>query len=340
MTLAPMSARAFMTMLLHGAKIADVVRTAFHLGILARLDEGPIDLRALAAPIRARPLRLYKFLDVLESAGLVRREEPTEKIEDARYVSVTPLHAAAESVFGDASIERDRERWSCAAIQGHLEETLRGDRSIPHDDFAWPPRGDQVAAFEASMAAGVAPIVETFTRHAKVILGEKNGGSVRMLDVGGGDGALAVPLLRAREDLRVDVFNLPEVEPLVRRRQAGERLGFVGGDFLRAPLPRGYDVLAFVRVFHDWPPDVAASLLGKAFDALPRGGRVIVCEEFRSPDRLAVQLFWTYFLIGVDACVSRLREIEWYESRLFSSGFVDVRPLTGAAFDLVVATRP
>ena len=80
-------------------------------------------------------------------------------------------------------------------------------------------------------------------------------------------------------------------------------------------MPRGYDVLSFIRVLHDWPADVARLLPRKPHEALAPGGRIVICEEFRTRDRLAVQLFWTYFLIGVDACVSRLREVEWYTGR-------------------------
>ena len=38
---------------------------------------------------------------------------------------------------------------------------------MPREDFAWPPEGDQVASFEASMAAGIAPIAETFALHGQ-----------------------------------------------------------------------------------------------------------------------------------------------------------------------------
>jgi SAM-dependent methyltransferase len=114
--------------------------------------------------------------------------------------------------------------------------------------------------------------------------------------------------------------------------------GTVAGDFLAGPLPEGYDVLSFVRVLHDWPADVARALLEKARSALPPGGRLVICEEFRTRDRLAVQFFWTYFLVGVDACTSRLREVEWYTAALGALGFVDIRVIPGA-FDVVVATR-
>ncbi len=120
---------------------------------------------------------------------------------------------------------------------------------------------------------------------------------------------------------------------------AGGRLGFVSGDFLREELPRDYDVLSFVRVLHDWPNDVASMLIRKAFDALPPGGRVIVCEELRDGERLAIQFFWSYFLIGLDTCVSRLREGAYYVEALEKAGFVECRVVPGP-FDVVVATRP
>lgn len=130
----------------------------------------------------------------------------------------------------------------------------------------------------------------------------------------------------------------PLVEERARAAGLADRLGFVGGDFLNGPLTEGYDVLSFVRVLHDWPADVARMLLEKAKNALPPGGRLVICEEFRTRDRLAVQFFWTYFLIGVDACTSRLREVEWYTEALAALGFADIRVIPGA-FDVVVATR-
>ena len=108
---------------------------------------------------------------------------------------------------------------------------------------------------------------------------------------------------------------------------------------MREDFPAGYDVLSFVRVLHDWPNDVATMLMRKAFQALPPGGRVIISEELRDGERLAVQFFWSYFLIGLDNCVSRLRESDFYVQALEEAGFVDCRVLAGP-FDIVTATRP
>jgi SAM-dependent methyltransferase len=208
------------------------------------------------------------------------------------------------------------------------------------DDFAWPPKTDaQTADFERSMAAGLGPVIETLRRHADRLWSDRR----RLLDVGGGDGTLAAHVLDTAPALRADVFNLPAVAPLVAATRVDrghpDRLGFVGGDFLAGPLPTGYDAMAFVRVLHDWPNDVARRLVEQAYAALEPGGLLLVAEEFRTPDRLAVQFFWSYFLIGVDSCVSRLREVEFYTGLLTEVGFTRVAVLPGG-WELVTAYKP
>jgi len=331
-----MNARSLLALLFHAEKALDLVQTARDLGLLAPLDAGPVTLRDLAVATNARPLRLYKFLDGLESLGLVERRQASDDLLDAEYVSTEPLAPAVEGVLGAGSIERDRDRYPWREIHGRLGEVLAGGLDAR---FPWPPETEEdVRGFERSMTAGCGPIIEALV----AARGEVFDGRTRWLDVGGGDGTVAETLLRAEPRLTCDVFNLPSVAPLVeeRARAAGlaNRLGFAGGDFLDGPLPGGYDVLSFVRVLHDWPADVARMLLEKAWRALPPGGRLAICEEFRTRDRLAVQFFWTYFLTGVDACTSRLREVEWYTEALAALGFVDIRVIPGP-FDVIIATR-
>ncbi|MBM7119360.1 methyltransferase [Archangium primigenium] len=330
--------RAFLHLLFNGARVLDVVETAQRLGLLDALEPGPTTVGTLAAAHGFVPARLQKFLDCLESAGLVRRT-PAPPPGETQYTAVSGLGAAVRAVLGPRSQERDRETYDWRALHGHLPEVLRGERSIAPESFDWPPRTpEQVAAFEASMAAGLGPIRETFLAHAATLLPPGS----RLLDVGGGDGTLGASLLEALPGLRVDVFNLPACGPLVERtgRERGveERLGFVAGDFLREPLPRGHDTLAFVRVLHDWPEDTARHLLAAARDALPPGGRVLICEEFRTPARLAAQFFWSYFLMGVDSCASALRDLDFYTRELTGLGFRDVEVFPGP-FELVTARR-
>jgi ubiquinone/menaquinone biosynthesis C-methylase UbiE len=336
-----LSPRGLMHLLFNGARAIDVVETAYGTGILAALDKGTLTLAELSTRFEMDPLRLYKFLDCLESMGLVRREQRTDALGEAKYTALPGVLQAAEKVVGPTSLERDREQYSWNVLHRRLNEVLRKQHSMPREAFDWPPSSPkQVADFEASMAAGLGPILEVFREHGDKLWREGQ----RLLDVGGGDGTLAAHLLKQHPALTVDVYNLPATQPLVERTRdkhglSAQRMGFMGGDFLNQPLPTGYDALSFVRVLHDWPAETARHLMKAAHAALPSGGRILICEEFRTPERLTAQFFWSYFLMGVDTCVSRLREVEYYLEVLEYLGFQGARVLPGP-FELIVATKP
>jgi len=334
--------RGLMSLLFHGEKAIDVVEAALSMGLLAELDAGPVTLGELVERLGMRAERLDKLLDCLDSLSLIARE-PRAGPVDVAYRSVVPLVEPAMATVGPESIERDRNRHAWAKLRGRLPEVLRGAPGIPSEDFAWPPRTpEQVASFERSLSLGLAPAIAVFRACLPELVSPHETAVVRWLDVGGGDGALGAALVGMDGRLQVDVFNLPSVRAVFEERRArdanGKRLRFVPGDFLAEPLPPGYDIVSFVRVLHDWPLDVARDLIQKAKNVLPRGGRLLISEELRTPERLAVQFFWSYFLIGVDGCASRLRSLEDYRKVLNEEGFSDVHVVDGA-FDLIVATR-
>lgn len=324
-----------MSLLFHADKLTELLEVAWRTGLLEQLDGAPAEgvrLETLAGGLELVPGRLYKALDCLEALGFVERLAGSTMLE-TRYRATEPLAPAAAQVFAADSIERDRHAQPWGALQGRLTEVLRGAPGIPAEDFAWPPQTkEQSARFAKSMAAGIPPIAESF-RRAPLFEG-----ATRLLDVGGGNGTLARALAESDPRLSVDVFELPELQPLCaeifRESPAEARLGFRSGDAIAGALPDGYDAIAFVRILHDWPDEVARELLAKAAS---QTDRILICEEFRTPERLAVQAFWSYFLIGVDTCVSRLREWARYEGWLDELGFdTELHP---GAFDIGSARR-
>lgn len=333
-----MTPRALFSLLFNASKGLDVARTALELGILETLDREATSLGELCAQTGTQPKRMYKFLDCLESMGLVDRVQLSDDRLEATYRSAAPLAEAARAVLGPASIERDRDRYEWRAIADRLPEVLRGELS--NETFTWPPATpEQVRSFETSMAAGCPPIVESFLGARAEIFGSRP--SPRWLDVGGGDGTLAIGVLDLVPGVTADIFNLPSTAELIgeRARASGHegRMRLVPGDFFEDELPGPYDVVSFVRVLHDWDEPKARVLLAKAARAVAPGGRLVICEEFRTRERLAIQFFWTYFLMGVDACESRLRDVDFYLRELGALGFAESRVVPGA-FDLVIAT--
>ncbi|MEO8699395.1 MAG: methyltransferase [Kofleriaceae bacterium] len=170
-------------MRLHRAKTLDLIATAHRLGLLARLEAGPVTLATLAATTGALPLRLYAFLDGLARLGLVERIQHSGDVLAAEYVARAPLGPAFDAV----------------ATPWHLDDTRA----------AWPPGTEaEVAALERSMALGCGPIVEALQTSRALVFG----GVTRWLDVGG-DGMVTAAILETIPELHADVLELPAALP-------------------------------------------------------------------------------------------------------------------------------
>lgn len=108
------------------------------------------------------------------------------------------------------------------------------------------------------------------------------------VDVGGAQGGLLVQLCLAHPHLRGNNFDLAVVGPIfedyVATNGLTERLGFLPGNFFDDPLPSA-DVITMGHILHDWDLDQKRMLLDKAYNALPKGGALIVFEALIDDDR-------------------------------------------------------
>ena len=83
-------------------------------------------------------------------------------------------------------------------------------------------------------------------------------------------------------------MDLPVVQRIfdayVREHGLEGRLQFHQGDFFRAPLPHA-NVIIMGHILHDWDMEEKRMLLKKAFDALPKGGALIIHGSLIDDDR-------------------------------------------------------
>jgi hypothetical protein len=100
-------------------------------------------------------------------------------------------------------------------------------------------------------------------------------------DIGTAQGDLVTQIALVHPHLRGTGFDLPEVGPIfdeyVESHGVSDRVRFAGGSFFTDDLPRA-DVILFGHILHDWDLPTKRMLLGKAFDALPPGGAVVVYD--------------------------------------------------------------
>src|SRR5262249_39096503 len=103
----------------------------------------------------------------------------------------------------------------------------------------------------------------------------------RVVDVGGGQGGILIPLLVANPRLSGILFDLPSAAraALSELAKAGltDRCQVVGGDFFRA-VPRGGDVYVLRNVLLDWDDQRAVRILRNCRRAMTRESVLLIVE--------------------------------------------------------------
>jgi hypothetical protein len=108
------------------------------------------------------------------------------------------------------------------------------------------------------------------------------------MDLGSAQGMVPATLARAHVHLSGIGFDLPSVKPVfeefIAHQGMSDRVRFQAGNFFEDILPKA-DVIVIGHILHDWDLAQKKVLLGKAFDALPKGGAVIVYDAIIDDNR-------------------------------------------------------
>jgi orsellinic acid C2-O-methyltransferase len=108
----------------------------------------------------------------------------------------------------------------------------------------------------------------------------------RLVDVGGGNGALLAGILRANPTLSGVIFDLPKVATRateqIRELGLADRCEIVGGDFFKE-VPSGGDAYLLKHVIHDWSDDRATAVLRTCRRAMGADAKLLIVEGVYPP---------------------------------------------------------
>jgi ubiquinone/menaquinone biosynthesis C-methylase UbiE len=108
----------------------------------------------------------------------------------------------------------------------------------------------------------------------------------KIIDVGGGHGALITSILKANPNMRGVLFDAESVVKGAREKldAAGlaERCETVSGDFFKA-VPEGGDTYIMKWIIHDWDDERATTILKNCRRAMKPEGRVLIVDVVIPP---------------------------------------------------------
>ncbi len=277
------AASATMMRLLAGAWVTNIIHTAAELGIADHFDEGPRDAASLAGATATHLPSLARLLRALTAIGLLL------EAEDGRY-TLTPL---GDTLRTDAP--GSMAAWARFLLnsdggqswQGLTHSIRTGETAFHHvyGTDVWTfrsTRPEMSKLFDEAMQSLTQGANAAVTQHYPF---EKFGW---IIDVGGGNGALLLPMLERHPTMRGTIFDLPHVIEFTRQRVAAAGLELrceaIGGDAFIA-VPPGADAYLLKSVIHDWDDEEAVAILRNCRAAMPAHAKLVLIERVL-PDRI------------------------------------------------------
>jgi (2Fe-2S) ferredoxin/SAM-dependent methyltransferase len=308
-----------------------VILTALELDLFTAIGEGA-SAADIAARINTDPRATEMLLHALASLQLVAKRDSVfhNSSTSARYFAAGSPHNARPALLHAAGLWKS---WST------LTECVRAGTSVARQE-AGERSSEWTQAFIAAMHRNA-------VERAAPLVASVGAQSVRrMLDVGGGSGAYSIALAAANPELQAYILDLAEVVPLTRRYI--EQANLVGrvhtriGDLRTDHLGEGYDLVLVSAICHMLDEKENAHLIGRCYDALAPGGRLVIQEFILEPDKCAPQsaaLFSLNMLVGTRAGAS-YSEPE-YAGWMSAAGFSAIRRIRmPGPTGLMIGTRP
>ncbi len=252
----------------------------------------------------------------------------------------TWLHPQGEGYAGPL-LHRFKER---QPFHTQLLETLRtGDQAKQYPSVAaeWE-RGEM----PPDMARMITAFMNAHSRASSMAVAQQPvfAGLRSVLDVGGGSGIFAIEMAKAHAGLAATVLEIgticTEADGYIAAAGVTGRVQAHPLNMFTQAWPQGFDAHFFSNIFHDWSDDTCRLLAKKSFEALPRGGRILLHEILMDDDGCGPQAAAAFSLLMLMGTKGRQYSLPELRSFLEAAGFVDIEAArTGGGYYSLVSAR-
>ncbi|MFM9845418.1 MAG: methyltransferase [Dongiaceae bacterium] len=271
------AATATLRQMILSFRVTQMIHVAAKLQIADRLADAPQTAGQLAGATGAEPRALYRLLRALAAVGIFR--ETGDGAFALTPVGRTLRKDAAGSLHGMALLYGEEWLWQAYGRMHHSVQT--GQPAF--DEVHGEPLFDFLMARPEAAAVFNGAMSSFSHQEADAILAAYDFSGVgKVIDVGGGDGTLAVALLRRHAQLTGLILDLPMVVEEAERKLSAAglsaRSACTSGDFFES-VPKGGDIYLLKNIIHDWRDAQAMLILRNCRRAMRPDSRLLLAER-------------------------------------------------------------
>lgn len=288
--------------------------TLLELAVPTLLADRSLTGAEIAAELHLHPLAADRFLNACAGLGLLERTG--NKFANAA-LSAQFLIKDRPTYLGEQFLRYDATSYPLwSALAQKLREWQPGatEDELPEDDDQGQAsmRAQHNFALLTGAALGAA---YDFAAHR------------RLLDLGGGTGAMALGICRQHAELRAIVYELPEIAELarqfIRAADLADRIEVQSGNFKEDELPGGFDVALLANLLSVASEETNRALLRRLYEQLPAGGAVILSGWILDNNRTSPLIAALFCLEDINRAAPDVeRTVATYENWLTDAGFI------------------
>lgn len=268
--------QAVLGQLINGYWASFTVIAAAQLGVADALGPEPTHVDVLADKTQSDPSALYRLLRALASLGIFAETDRPRTFAHTKLSEALRSNVPG-SMHGLATMSGllHARAWPDAAHAVRTGGTAF-HKVFGSEIFDYLPTDTHAAtAFDAAMTGYTAST-------AAAVAGAYDFSEVRrVLDVGGGSGALLASIAARHPHVSGATFDLPHVAARAKehleRTGAADRCEALGGDFFES-VPEGFDAYALKMILHDWDDAKSLAILKNVRKAIAPQGRLLVID--------------------------------------------------------------
>lgn len=257
--------------------------SAVEMEVFTELAKHPEDLEELTGRLGLHPRSARDFLDTLVALGFLERHDGIYSNTPSTDMFLDKKKPSYMGGILEMCNHRSYGHWN------NLTEGLR--TGLPQNEL----KGGGAPVFE-TIYADPARLKEFLRAMSGVSHGSNMAIAAKfpwakyktVVDAGPAQGDLLVQVALKNPHLLGIGFDLAEVGPIfeeyVESHGLSSRLQFQAGSFFKEPLPSA-DVIMMGHILHDWNLEEKRMLIAKAYEALPKGGALMVYDAMIDDDR-------------------------------------------------------